>query len=60
MVVSVNDVLVFSRTAQEHLQHVKRELQLLRDKQRYAKAQTCSFFMRIIGFFGHRVPAAEI
>ena len=55
MVIYMDDVLVFSRNVQEHLEHLRRALELLREKQWYMKAQKCSFFMQTIGFLGYRV-----
>ena len=60
MVIYMDDVLVFSRNVQEHLQHLRRALQLLREKQWFVKAQKCSFFMQTISFLGFRVSAAGV
>lgn len=60
MVVYMDDVLVFSRNVQEHLQHLRRALQLLREKQWYVKAQKCSFFMKTVNFLGYRVSAVGV
>ena len=48
----MDDVLVFSRNVQEHLEHLRRALELLREKQWYVKAQQCSFFMQLISLLG--------
>ena len=60
MVVYMDDVLIYSRNVQEHLQHLRRALELLREKQWYVKAKKCSFFMSTVTFLGHRVSAAGI
>ena len=60
MVVYMDDVLVFSKSVQEDPQHLRRALQLLREKQWYVKAQKCSFFMRTVKFLGFRVSAAGV
>ena len=60
MVIYMDDVLVFSRNAQEHLEHLRRALELLREKQWYVKAQKCSFFMQTISFLGYRVSATGV
>ena len=60
MVIYMDDVLVCSRHVQEHLEHLRRALELLRDKQRYSKVQTCSFFMQTISFLGYRVSGTGV
>ena len=60
MVVYMDDVLIYSRNVQEHLQHLRRALELLREKQWYVKAKKCSFFMSTVTFLGHRVSAAGV
>ena len=60
MVVYMDDVLIYSKNVQEHLRHLRRALELLREKQWYVKAKKCSFFMSTITFLGHRVSAAGV
>ena len=60
MVVYMDDVLVFSRDVREHLRHLRRALELLREKQWYVKAKKCSFFMATVNFLGYRVSAAGV
>lgn len=60
LVVYMDDVLIFSRHAQEHLRHLRRALQLVREKQWVLNKEKCSFFMQTITFLGHRVSAAGV
>ena len=60
MVIYMDDVLVFSRNVQEHLEHLRRALELLKEKKWYVNAQKCSFFMQTIGVLGYRVSAAGV
>ena len=60
MVIYMEDLLVFSRNVQEHLEHLRRALELLREKQLYVKAQKCSFFMQTLGFLGYRLSASGV
>ena len=41
--VYLNDILVFSKSVDQHLTHVKAVLQWLRDKQLQAKHSKCEF-----------------
>ncbi|CDJ36427.1 uncharacterized protein EMH_0085060 [Eimeria mitis] len=59
-VIYMDDVLVFSRNVQEHLQHLRRALQLLRKKQWFVKPQKCSFFMHTISFLRCHASAAGV
>ncbi|CDJ35727.1 OSJNBa0079C19.6 protein, related [Eimeria mitis] len=45
---------------QEHLQHLRRALQLLRENHWFVKAQKYSFFMQTISFLGFCVSAAGV
>src|SRR6202051_3891419 len=53
VIVFIDDVLVYSKTKHEHEQHLRTVLQVLRDKQLYAKLSKCEFFQTEIGFLGH-------
>ena len=53
-------VFVFSRTGQEHLQHLKKGLQLLREEQWYDNAQNCSCCLQKIKLLHFRVCAAGV
>ena len=41
--VFIDDILVYSKDAQEHEQHLKIVLQKLREKNLYAKLSKCDF-----------------
>ena len=43
VVVFIDDILVYSKDAQEHEQHLKIVLQTLREKKLYAKLSKCDF-----------------
>ena len=43
VVVFIDDILVYSKDAQEHEQHLKIVLQILREKQLFAKLSKCDF-----------------
>ena len=52
IVIWMNDVLIFGHAVQEHLHHSKNTLQLLREKQRYVKAQRRSYLVQTVCFLG--------
>ncbi|RVX16738.1 Retrovirus-related Pol polyprotein from transposon 17.6 [Vitis vinifera] len=55
VVVFIDDILVYSRSREEHEGHLSIVLQTLRDKQLYAKLKKCEFWLDRISFFGHVV-----
>ena len=44
VVVYLDDVLIFSKTVEDHFQHLQAVFQLLRKHQFYVKLKKCSFF----------------
>ena len=55
VIVFLDDILIFSKTIEDHKQHVRKVLELLRANQLYAKESKCEFFQSSISFLGHVV-----
>jgi len=53
VVVYLDDILIYSKTKQEHLAHVRSVLTLLRKNGLYAKLSKCSFMQEETEFLGH-------
>lgn len=53
--VYLDDILIFSNTAEEHLEHLQKVLQVLRDANLYAKLKKCHFNDVQIEYLGHIV-----
>ena len=60
VVVFIDDILVYSKDAQEHEQHLKIVLQTLREKKLYVKLNKCDFWLKEVSFLGHIVSAEGI
>jgi len=45
VVVFIDDIFIYSRTQEEHVEHLKLVLDILREKQLYAKLSKCEFWM---------------
>jgi len=60
VVVFINDILIYSRTQEEHAKHMRLVLGLLREKQLYAKLSKCEFWMNEVQFLGHVISAQGI
>ena len=51
--VFIDDILVYSKSREEHEQHLRTSLQLLRDHQFYAKLSKCEFWLEKEAFLEH-------
>ena len=57
VVVFIDDILVYSKDAQEHEQHLRIVMETLREKKLYAKLRKCDFWLKEVSFLGHIVSA---
>ena len=53
VVVFVDDILIYSKSEEEHEGHLRIILQVLRDHQLYAKFSKCEFWLPKVKFLGH-------
>ena len=60
VVIFIDDILVYSKDAQEHEQHLKIVLQTLREKKLYDKLSKCDFWIKKVSFLGHIVSVEGI
>ena len=55
MLVSFVDILIYSKSWKDHVEHVDRVLQILEEKQLYAKRSKCFFAVQEVEYLGHIV-----
>lgn len=55
--VYLDDILVFSKTQEEHLEHVRQVLNMIRENKLYCKLSKCSFLQTELEYLGHLVGA---
>ena len=60
VVVSINDILVYSKHRCEHVEHLRVVLQVLRENSLYEKLSDCEFWLEKVLFLGHFVSREEI
>jgi len=57
VVVYIDDILIFSKTIEEHQEHVKQALDLLRVNKFHIELKKCEFEQKGVKFLGHLVGA---
>jgi hypothetical protein len=60
VVVFIDDILVYSKTEEEHDEHLRIVLQTLRKHKLYAKFNMCDFYQREIQYLGHVISSKGI
>ncbi|KAI3685091.1 hypothetical protein L6452_34324 [Arctium lappa] len=53
VIVFIDDILIYSRSKEDHEQHLKLMLELLKEQKLYAKFSKCEFWLREVHFLGH-------
>jgi hypothetical protein len=59
-IVFMDDILVYSKSQEEHEQHLRMVMQVLREHQLYAKLRKCSFYQEQIHYLGHIISKVGI
>jgi hypothetical protein len=60
VVVSIDDILMYSKNEEEHAGHLHVVLQRLREHHLYAKLSKCDFWLKEIKFLGHTISQEGI
>ena len=53
VIIFIDDILVYSKTEEDHVKHLRIVLQKLRDHKLYAKFSKCEFWLTEVSFLGH-------
>ncbi|KAJ1691029.1 hypothetical protein LUZ63_015184 [Rhynchospora breviuscula] len=53
VVVFIDDILIYSKTLEEHEEHLQLVLERLRNHRLYAKLSKCEFWLEQVAFLGH-------
>jgi hypothetical protein len=56
----IDDILVYSRSEEEHEEHLRLALQKLQEHRLYPKLSKCEFWMKQVAFLGHVVSKGGI
>ena len=53
VIVFLDDILIYSKTKEDHEEHLRLVIQVLREHKLYAKLRKCSFYQGRIHYLGH-------
>ncbi|GJY83762.1 putative reverse transcriptase domain-containing protein [Tanacetum coccineum] len=60
VIVFINDIMIYSKSKQEHGEHIKLILELLKKEELYAKFSKCEFWIPKVQFLGHVIDSQGI
>ena len=60
VIVYLDDILIFSKSRDEHVMHVRKVLDVLKKEQLYLKMSKCEFGKTSLVYLGHIVGGGEL
>ena len=60
VIVFIDDILIYSGSGEEHVEHLRIVMQTLREHRLYAKLSKCQFWLDSVAFLGHIVSAEGV
>jgi hypothetical protein len=55
VVVCIDNILIYSKSPEEHARHLKLVLEKLREHKLYAKFNKCEFWLDTVSFLEHKI-----
>ncbi|GJZ06175.1 putative reverse transcriptase domain-containing protein [Tanacetum coccineum] len=57
VIIFIDDILIYSKSEEEHIEHLKLILKLLKKEELYAKFSKCDFWLPKVQFLGHVIDS---
>ncbi len=55
VVIYIDEILVYNNSMEEHVEHLRKVFQRLKENKLYAKFEKCEFGVTKLDFFRHRI-----
>ncbi|WMV55181.1 hypothetical protein MTR67_048566 [Solanum verrucosum] len=60
VIVFIDDILIYSRSEDDHVNHLRIVLQFIKDQQLFEKFSKCEFWLRSVAFLSHIISSNGI
>ena len=60
IIIFIDNILIYSKTEEEHVEHLRIALEILKREKLYAKFTKCEFWLKEVQFLGHVVSSEGI
>ncbi|XP_050890856.1 uncharacterized protein LOC127096313 [Lathyrus oleraceus] len=60
VVAFIDDILIYSKSEEDHAEHLRIVLSVLKEKQLFAKLSKCEFWLKEVNFLGHVISSGGI
>ena len=60
VIMLIDDILIYSKSQEEHEEHLRIVLQILRERKLYAKLKKCELWLNQVVFLGHVISKDRI
>ena len=56
----MDDIVIYSNTLREHVEHLRKVFKILRQNELYVKNEKCSFAKEKVSFLGHCIKDGKL